>query len=154
MATPKPTPTELKLIRGNPGRRPLPKNEFKPEVKTKIPTAPKYLGQVGKKEWRRVAKHLIPVRLLTDMDLVSLAAYCEQFQIFVECAEKIKGSGLLIKSPNGYPIQSPLVTTMQKAQAEMRKWIIEFGMTPSSRTNVKVPEKKEYDPQEEFLKRR
>ena len=36
----KPTPTTLKRLRGNPGRRPLPKDEAEPPVSERVPRPP------------------------------------------------------------------------------------------------------------------
>ena len=47
---PKTTPTKLKILHGNPGKRELPKNEVEPKQSDKAPPAPKYLDKVGKKE--------------------------------------------------------------------------------------------------------
>jgi len=46
-------PTVLKVLEGNPGKRPLNKNGPKP--KPVAPKTPKHLNSVAKKEWKRVA---------------------------------------------------------------------------------------------------
>ena len=47
----KPTPTAIKELEGNPGKRPLNKNEPKPTKKA--PPCPKWLEPEAKKEWHR-----------------------------------------------------------------------------------------------------
>ena len=60
---------------------------------------------------------------------------------------------MLIKAPSGYPIVSPYMSIANKAMIEMRKWLIEFGMTPSSRSRINLPAKeKEDNPLEKYLK--
>ena len=54
---PPPTPTNLKLLRGNPGKRKLNTNE--PDPEPAIPPCPSHLDKVAKKEWRRVSKELL-----------------------------------------------------------------------------------------------
>ena len=52
----KPTPTALKVLEGNPGKRKLNDNEPRPEKKA--PSCPKWLEPEAKKEWRRLAKKM------------------------------------------------------------------------------------------------
>lgn len=47
----KPTPTAIKKLEGNPGKRPLNKSEPKPI--RKAPFCPKWLEVEAKKEWQR-----------------------------------------------------------------------------------------------------
>ena len=54
---PPPTPTNLKLLRGNPGKRKLNTNE--PDPAPAIPPCPGHLDKVAKKEWRRISKELL-----------------------------------------------------------------------------------------------
>lgn len=133
---PHPQPTIQKKLRGNPGHKPLPKNEPKPEVSQKIPSPPKHLNSVAKKEWKKQAKSLHPLGLLTKIDLTAFAAYCTTYAVWLDAQEKLEKTGLLIKAPSGYPVQSPYVSIANKTMSEMRKWLIEFGMTPSSRVRI------------------
>jgi len=52
----KPKPTALKVLEGNPGKRPLNLNEPKPEKKAS--KCPSWLEPEAKKEWRRMSKTL------------------------------------------------------------------------------------------------
>jgi P27 family predicted phage terminase small subunit len=42
--------------------------------------------------------------------------------------------GSFIRTPSGYPIQSPYIGIATKAIEQMRKFLSEFGMTPASRS--------------------
>ena len=64
---PRPTPTHLKLLRGNPGRRPLP-NEPELELPDCL-DAPPYLQGYGADEWHRIAKTLYDAGLLKNCDV-------------------------------------------------------------------------------------
>ena len=70
----KPTPNIIKINRGNPGKRPL--NENEPPVKevTRIPTLPVSLkgNKIGAKQWRLLARKLIDMNVLGDVDLMAL----------------------------------------------------------------------------------
>lgn len=148
---PKPKATVIKKLQGNPGKRKLPENEPIPDSTPKPPKAPRYLCKVGKKEWRRISKELHKMGLLTNIDLVSLGAYCSCFARWLDAMEQISKHGVLIKAQSGFPMQSPYLQISNKAMIEMRKWLVEFGMTPSSRSRVTVEKKQEIDPMEEFL---
>lgn len=52
----KPTPTAIKELEGNPGKRKLNENEPKPE--RKAPACPKWLDKDARKEWHRLAKKM------------------------------------------------------------------------------------------------
>jgi phage terminase small subunit len=70
----RPKPTHLKVLMGNPGKRPLNANEPRPEVA--IPDCPVELGEVARREWDRMAPQLASLRILTHLDRAALAAYC------------------------------------------------------------------------------
>jgi P27 family predicted phage terminase small subunit len=135
---PKTKPTKLKVLHGNPGRRPLPEDEIEPVQEVKIPMAPRYLDKAGKKEWRRISKELHPMGLMANVDLTALSAYCSEYSKWIYATTQIQKHGMLIKAQSGFPMQSPYLQIANKAQAEMRKWLTEFGMTPSSRAGLKV----------------
>ena len=138
----RPTPTRLKLLNGNPGRRPLNKGEPKPEPA--IPSPPEFLSEEAKLEWTRVSDQLFRLGLLSHLDRTSLAAYCQAYgrwkQAEAAIAELAKrdqlSHGLMIKTSNGNLVQNPLVGTANKAMSEMMRYAIEFGMTPRARSRV------------------
>ena len=134
----KPTPTHLKLLRGNPGKRPL--NHDEPTPKTAIPKCPQHLDETARKEWTRISKHLAALGLVSEIDRAALAAFCVAWSRWVEAEEKLKTHGILVKSksPNGFPIPSPFLAIANKAMKQMVDLATEFGMTPSSRTRTRT----------------
>lgn len=73
----KPKPTNMKILEGNPGKRPLPTNEVKP--KQKAPRCPQWLEDDAKKEWKRMGKILEQIGILTEMDMTAFAGYCQAY---------------------------------------------------------------------------
>lgn len=132
----KPTPTVLKLARGNPGHRPLNANEPMPDVKA--PPCPRELDAVARKEWNRMAKVLLNLGLLTELDRAALAGYCVSWSQWVQALEKVQQIGPIIKAPSGFPVQNPYLAVANRAGKEMRSFLIEFGMTPGSRSRVQA----------------
>jgi phage terminase small subunit len=51
-------------------------------------------------------------------------------------------------------MQSPYLQIANKSMAEMRKWLTEFGMTPSSRAGMKVENPKPKSKAELFRDRK
>src|SRR5713101_6600171 len=95
----KPVPTTLKLLRGNPGKRPL--NPDEPQPRVEIPPCPSHLSTEAKKEWRRSAKLLAELGLLASIDRAALALYCEAWARWVQAEEALQTYGLMVKAPNG-----------------------------------------------------
>lgn len=147
----KPKPTSLKLIDGNPGNRAI--NGHEPRPDPSLPDPPDHLSEDAKTEWGRVAATLSGLRMLTDLDRASLAAYCMAYGRWVQAERAIAvmaerdllTGGLMIRTSNGNAIQNPLIGTANKAASDMVRYAAEFGMTPSARSrftlgpNLMVP---------------
>ena len=139
----KPKPTALKIVEGNPGRRPLP--QFEPKFDPSQPTPPPFLNDDAKVEWGRISGVLYEAGVLTDVDRGVLAAYCQAYGVWAQAEREIEKlqqssvlNGLILKTKDGNFIQQPLLGIANKARADMVKYAAEFGMTPSSRTRVET----------------
>jgi P27 family predicted phage terminase small subunit len=131
---PRPSPTKLKVLRGNPGRRPLNQDEPIPEAGSLVP--PSWLEGEGIAEWNRIAPKLHDLGLLTTVDEQALATYCHTWARWREAEHHIKKFGMVIKGKGGYPVISPFVAVANRAMAQMKGFLVEFGMTPSARSRV------------------
>ena len=134
----KPSPTALKRLRGNPGKRALPKSEPKPQAI--LPHVPRFLDKIAKAEWHRISRELFELGLLTRVDRNALAAYCDCFSLWKRACDEIakEGAGLTVTGAQGQSIKNPVVTIREKALEQMKSYAIEFGMTPSSRGRLRV----------------
>lgn len=150
MAGRPPKPTALKKLGGNPGKRALSGGE--PQPVKKRPSCPKHLTGEAKKEWNRTSKQLFELGLLTELDRAALAAYCQAWAQWVQAQEEMsKPTFQMIETTeSGYPVASPWLNVAAQAMKQMKSFLTEFGMTPSSRSRVKVPEAPTADPYEEF----
>jgi P27 family predicted phage terminase small subunit len=144
MANLKRKPTRVKELEGNPGRRPLPKDEPQPNITEKIPRPPRHLSNPAKKEWKSMAAKLHRLGLLTEIDTAVLALYCQAYGRWIEAEEKLEKTGLVIKTTNGNIVHSPYASIARTSMLDCHKYAVEFGMTPSARAKVSVstPEKK------------
>lgn len=134
----RPKPTRLKVLTGNPGKRPL--NHAEPQPDPQIPECPSELGPVGRREWDRLVGELGKLNLLTNLDRAALAAYCGAYSLWAEATEAIQKYGTMVKSPSGYPIQSPYVSIANRQAEIMMRISSEFGFTPASRSRISLPQ--------------
>lgn len=130
----KPTPTAIKELEGNPGHRPLNKNEPVPVYKA--PPCPKTLGPEARKEWRRLAKTLESMHVLTELDLAVFATYCDAFEQWKKATEFINTHGSVIRTPSGYLQQIPQVSIAQTYAKIMNRCAEQMGLTPSARSRI------------------
>jgi P27 family predicted phage terminase small subunit len=140
----KPKPTYLKIIEGNPGRRPINPNEPKPD-RSKPVEPPECLSTRAREEWDRKAPELMRMGLLTSVDAVAFGAYCQAVgrTEFAEkalaemAAEDPKQRGaLMVQTALGNPIMNPYLAAANRAWADAVKYAAEFGMTPASRVRL------------------
>ena len=130
----KPTPTAIKELEGNPGKRPL--NGQEPQPRKKAPACPKWLEPEAKKEWRRLAKQMEAIGVLTEVDMAAFASYCQAYARWKEAEEFITQHGSIVKTPSGYWQQVPQVSIAQTYNKIMTKLAAEFGLTPSSPSRI------------------
>ena len=133
---PKPIPTKLKLARGSRRVGDLNNRGNEPQPEPKPPTCPTHLTEAAKQEWRRIAPQLERLGLLTRLDRVALAAYCQAWGDWIEARRAIKLSGTVVKAPDGGLMLNPYLKVSNTAAKQMHEFLVEFGMSPSSRTRV------------------
>lgn len=134
----RPKPTRLKVLTGNPGKRPLNKNEPRPAPS--VPECPPELGPAAQREWTRLVKELATLNMITSLDRAALATYCGAYALWAEATEAIQKFGAMVKSPAGYPMQSPYISIANRQAEIMMRIASEFGFTPASRSRISVPD--------------
>nr|WP_248114323.1 phage terminase small subunit P27 family [Bradyrhizobium sp. 2S1]MCK7667582.1 phage terminase small subunit P27 family [Bradyrhizobium sp. 2S1] len=138
-----PMPFALRVLRGNPGKRPL-RSEPQPTRPPTCPEPPQFIVGYAADEWRRVAPELHALGLLTRIDVPALAAYCVSYAGWRQAAELLARmavndpmtSGQLIKTKYGDARQNPLVSIARKYAADMVRFASEFGLTALARTRI------------------
>ena len=132
----RPKPTHLKLIAGNPGKRPL--NQDEPAPVGDLVDPPEWMTEAQQAGWRYAIEHA-PMGLLKRLDLSVLSVWVVAQDLHRDAAEKVARYGAIIKAPNtGVPIQSPYVAVLNKQASIMMKAAAEMGFTPSSRSRVRT----------------
>jgi P27 family predicted phage terminase small subunit len=130
----KPKPTALKLVEGNPGKRPINSREPKPTLS--VPTCPAHLSPTAKAEWKRLARQLHTLGIISQLDRAALAAYCQAYGRWAEAEKRLKETPTLIKLPSGYIQPSPWLAIANKQLELMHKYMGELGLSPASRSRV------------------
>ena len=133
----RPTPTRIKILTGNPGKRPLNPHEPRPEAA--LPECPSELSPLARQEWERLSAELAKLNLVTHLDRGALAAYCGAYALWAEAMEQVQKFGTMVKSPTGYPIQSPYLAIANRQAEIMLRVASEFGFTPASRSRISAP---------------
>lgn len=150
---PKPEPAALKLLRGNPGKRAVDLVEgVHPLVQ--IPPAPDWLNDEAAAEWARITPELEDLCLLAQIDLASLAMYCQTWGDLVQLERlfsaqrqavlaKHPGRADLatlaihfVQTPTGYKRPSPVYSRIIELRAEVDRLARSFGLNPSARMRV------------------
>ena len=145
---PAPEPSILKYIRGNPSKETLNAAEPTPELVPQDFPPPKTLDAKAGEVWNEMVPKLSRMRVLTEADVPTLTRYCIESVLYLACYEKVKVAGeeythwepdpnrtdgrLRIK----YTQVAPWATQMHRHHAAMLRIEQEFGMTPSSRSQV------------------
>lgn len=146
----KPTPTALKVLRGNPGKRPLPADEPKPPLG--LPEPPDHLNTVAMAEWARIGPALARIGVVTQVDRAVLAGYCAAYARWAMAEQYIQsGLDLLDEGAMGGMVVNPYVRIANQSLDVMHKYMVELGLTPSSRTRIKAVKPQEEDALESFL---
>lgn len=135
---PAPKPTILKLRAGNPGHQKLNRNEPKP--RPMAPTCPVWLDLEAKREWRRISRELDRIGMLTLVDRAALAGYCQAWSRWRDAEMVLSERGMVFETPSGYAQQRPEVAIAQKSLQIVAKFCTEFGLTPSARSRMTLPD--------------
>ena len=154
----KPRPTAIKILEGEPNKDRI--NLKEPKPKLSRPTCPKHLNSAARYEWRRIVPELEALGLLTQIDRAALAGYCQAYGRWVTAERKLNElssmspdkMSYLYKTSKGNLIINPLLRVANNAMEQMHKFLVEFGMTPSSRSRLSVAGSNEgEDPMDKIL---
>lgn len=151
---PLPKPAALRLLEGNPSKRPLNLAEgINPRIE--VPSVPKHLGQEARKEWKRITPLLLELGLISGLDRAALALYCQAVGRLSELETAFNGQvDLLVTAgesysdavykasygvtPSGYAQQSVIVQLIKSHREQVNRYLMHFGMSPAARGRVQA----------------
>jgi P27 family predicted phage terminase small subunit len=151
---PAPQPTTLRLLRGNPGHRPIKSEEPRPPLAA--PECPAWLSADAQQVWQETVPVLLELGVLARVDRDALAAYCK-------CYARWKAAELFLDEHGQvYPIRGkdgairymqpfPQVAIARSELQVLQRYQQEFGMTPSARTRVSRLGDESFDDDEDFF---
>ena len=129
MPSPRPKPSALKLMEGNPGKRPIPQNEPKPELT--MPEAPSRLTGSALAEWFRIVPEIFRLGMMTRLDVAALACWCEAVGDFYDALADLHD-----QPKTASKRYAGALRRKDAASERIRKWAVEFGFTTSSRSRI------------------
>jgi P27 family predicted phage terminase small subunit len=91
-----------------------------------------------RKEYRRVGRQLVGLRVMTAADRDILALFAIAVARVARAEEQIRTSGEVVKSGAGQPIQNPWLTISQKWAMLAERFAQQLGLSPASRTRVQA----------------
>ena len=150
----KPKPTKLKMITGNPGGRPLNKNE--PEPTGGLPEMPKWLDSfsLAKENWEQEGKTLDNMRVMTEADWGVLAMRSYVYSQLVGLALDVKEEGRTLSYQKMDSLgneffevkHNPKAKQIDNLLKEYRTYGNLLGLDPASRSKLSAREKEEENP--------
>lgn len=149
-------PTALKLLRGNPGKRPL--NDAEPRYSPTAPDCPDWLHKLAKEMWAWIVPQLEAAGVVASVDLFVLAALCQSWARWQTYERVIDERGptyeaLIVLNENGRPVDAdaakivikkrPEVDMAKAEKAAMLNAASRLGLDPTMRSKVMAwnPEK-------------
>lgn len=140
----KKTPTVLKEMMGTARADRLVDNEMTADLVLQLPEAPEFLSEIGTKEWYKITSQLFNLKMLHEVDLSLILAYCNEMATYIECEMKLKKIGRVdtFKNTNGDIVRTqakPYVKMKNDALNNALKLAANFGITPSARANISAP---------------
>lgn len=133
----RPTPTALRVLRGNPGKRPMNKREPKPL--RGLPRTPAHLSPRAKAAWKSIGGELDRMGVMTAADATALELLSTAYADYRAAHDVITKEGQTYESISTYGTlrrQRPEVAIASEAWRQIASMLREFGLTPSSRTKV------------------
>lgn len=154
-----PTPSALKALRGDASHRPD-DGRVEPTMPAGIPEPPAHLSAGARQEWYAVMKWLTQVHgLLSPTDHAAVGVYCSYYDQWQQAEQalpalrqrlddidakldqaKAKQRRAELQTQRGRALAryNLALGERNKARREMRAYLIELGLTPASRSRLRI----------------
>lgn len=117
-----------------------------PAVDLELPPPPIWLSKDAKKHWDQLGAALLSVGLISAIDGDVFALHCSNIAKYGEVEQKLEDLAMWTQTtPNGFKMQSALLQIRNRLQELIVKTAREFGMTPASRSAMKVQKPEQGD---------
>lgn len=170
-------PTDLVVMKG---KKHLTKAEIEARKNAEVVAPndkvkpPAYLTPEQKKEFRKLSKELLAIKLIANVDCDALARLLIAQDQYIEITDKIRETPLMVDVPVYEMRENPdtgeqervqvgtrevvngererLMIIQDRCMKQCRQGASDFGMTVSSRCRLVVPKAKETKPENKFAK--
>lgn len=143
-------PATIHLLRGNPSKKSEAElasaakinNPANTALSVEIPPCPAFLSKDAKIEWKRIAKDLVVLGMVSALDRAELAVYCQAWADWKQARERIDGLGeigMIDETPNGFKQVGVWMQIANRAEERMSKAGSAFGFSPSARSKLGQP---------------
>jgi P27 family predicted phage terminase small subunit len=162
---PSPKPSILKLVSGNPGKRPIGKDEPIPAPGTIEP--PDFVKGEARDLWNRLVPDLVRAGLVTSVDWPGVARYCIKLARWLYLFREIekakesspagKGTTYPIYGADGkvkYVAEFPWASEWRTLDRELRADEGRLGMSAAARTRIRVEKEKGVEKPKDFFSSR
>ena len=166
-------PDSLKNAKGT--LQPSRVNQLQPKVLPGMPEIPSGLVGTAKRKFIELAKELSQMKVITTHDTHVLEQIAKEFDLFKQLEKILKKDGLFyhgtrtekqtVDDPDGVKervvkvtiLESklkthPALTARNQAWTNIMKGLQECGLTPSTRSKLKIVKKEDSNPFSDFLK--
>ncbi|PSK96687.1 P27 family predicted phage terminase small subunit [Haloactinopolyspora alba] len=89
-------------------------------------------------EWRRVVPVLARAAGLGNVDMAVVVDYCVTVARLIECERRLSVEGLIVMGQRG-ECRNPLTTVATQYRTQLKAYIGELGLSPSSRGRIEPP---------------
>lgn len=137
---PLPKPTVLKILEGNPGKRPINLHEPKPRAGIGDPIEEFHPEALA--EFNRLKEEGERLGVLTLADRSAFLAYCAEWSRYLRAIRYLKEHGEVYEEPDGYGNVKrrahPEVKVAKECLTQMRLLGHELGLSPAARGPLQV----------------
>jgi len=132
---PKPTPTNLRLLRGDRQSR---INSREPAAPPTPPEPPEDIADDVRAIWDYTVGELQAMGLASSADRDALLCYCEAVATHRKASAILARSPVLVKGTHGALIRNPALAVQRDSANVIRTLAQLFGLTPSGRSTIQT----------------
>lgn len=137
---PAPQPTNIRIMNGNRGHRPLPEGEpTLPLVGELAP--PEEMTKGARAVWERTLPLLVEMKVMTAADYDALVVYCYAVELHAMALRGCRRDGLVDRETGR---TTPYLKIRKEAEETIKAFGDRFGLNPAFRSRIKAqaaPEK-------------
>lgn len=112
----------------------------RPLVALGTPKPPSFLDTEAKKHWKLTVALIAEAGYSSRLDADVLTHYVILWSKWRAAEASVKKDGAVIKAPNGYLQPNPWHVIAMAALKDMKPYLDMLGLTPKSRSKLKLPE--------------